>query len=478
MFREPEDVLEQFGWPWHGQIINEVLTLPSGREIACEFGGWDTQLWEIGMPDPGIVADDPDEQWWPRAILRGDLTFNAWVFYSGVTERPGSGSYTYRAPLRAGGVLYRNYSARAGLDGVTGGLQLVVEIGIQFFFRVVVSRADMGVPGSSVGWSASIIDADLSRGRWIARYEGPDSTAWAIVLMELRGSGPDLSLHTEVLATYADCAQWTASEDVPFNVPTSQRVEWLDGVLTSEADWPAGRPKPLGFYCIGEHTATARGTAVCGAWFDNAGAVQLVKLGAQSELAYSGEWPSLALRRYTLREKTSIWIEVGGTVGGGIEHEHTVTAEDTTTPSNGTSQRSVTTVSGATVRDETLFFAGVRPSVPIGYRDYHTQVGADGYPVHSQNWAELFPFGGVPPVSLGPSRMSNKLWQPSVNVTVTDGNALWLGDVLSPSGITPGVVSRMPFAGPVPANFSRGTYNPITGAVVRNPTDGRRYSWV
>ena len=472
MFREPEDVLEQFGWPWHGQIINEVLTLPSGREIACEFGGWDTQLWDIGMPDPGIVPDDPDEQWWTRAILRGTAGAGS-LIYSGQTGDFLTGRYVYRAPLRAGGVLYRNYSFQAAISQSTRNLELGV-LGL----REEVSPADMGVPINSLGQGASIIDEDLSQGRWIVRYLGSGAATWAIVLVELRGSGPDLSLHTEVLASYADCAQWTASEDVPFNVPTSQRVEWLDGVLTSEAAWPAGRPKPVAFYCIGEHTATARGTAVCGAWFDNAGAVQLVKLGAESELFYSGEWPSLALRRYTLREKTSIWIEVGGTVGGGIEHEHTVTAEDATTPSNGTSQRSITTVSGATVRDETLFFAGVRPSVPIEYRDYHTQVGADGYAVHSQNWAELFPFGGVPPVSLGPSRMSNKLWQPSVNVTVTDGSALWLGEVLSPSGTTPGVVSRMPSDGPVPANFYRGTYNPITGAVVRNPTDGRRYSWV
>lgn len=476
MFREPEDVLEHFGWPWHGQIIDEVLTLPSGREIACEFGGWDTQLWDIGMPDPGIEADDPDEQWWTRAILRGTAGAGS-LIYSGKTGSFETGRYVYSAPLRAGGVLYRNVTVQVGIDGLTGGLSLRIFIGSLFSFSRVISPADLGLPGSSVGQSASVIDEDLSRGRWIVRYEGFSAAPWAIVLMELQGSGSALSLYTEVLATYADCAQWTASEDVPFNVPTTQRVGWLDGVLTSEADWPDGRPKPLAFYCIGEHVATARGTAVCGAWFDNTGAVQLVKLGAQSELAYSGEWPSLALRRYTLRERTSIWIEVGGS-GGGIEHEHTVTAEDTTTPSNGSSQRSITTVSGATVRDETLFFVGVRPSVPIGYRDYHTQVGADGYPVHSQNWAELFPFGGVPPVSLTPARLSNKLWQPAVTVTTTDGNAFWLGDVLSPSGTTPGVVSRMPSDGPVPANFSRGTYNPITGAVVRNPTDGRRYSWV
>lgn len=480
MFSGALDLIQKFGWPWHGQIVDDVLTLPSGREMECRVGGWDTQLWDIGMPDSGIVPDDPDEAWWPRSILRGNAGAGS-VIYSGITEQPGGLTLIYSAPLRIGGVLYRNYGFAASL---TAGRDIEIRISIGFGALFgTVTRASMGVPGSNVGQGVTVIDEDLSRARWLIRYEGFSNLAWAIVLVEVRSSGGGFSLHSEVLASYSDCALWAAEVDEPFNIPTSQRVGWIDGVMTTEAAWPPGRPKPLAFLCIGEHTAHARGSAVAGAWFDNSGDVQLVRRWVDAQTYYSCIGPTEAARTIVTRETLSHWLEAGGLSTAAIEFKRVRTDSTTTTPSFGRNQHDQLTVMGATVYDQTSFFGGSQPGAQIFYYDYHAVAGAQGAPVDSAismdgigaTWAA---FAAAQYAFAAPSSLSNKLVQPSLVATLPAGDSTWLGDALHPTGIAPGLVTHAAADGPMATYFRRGTYNPVTGQVVRNPTDGKRYSWV
>lgn len=480
MFSGALDLIQKFGWPWHGQIVDDVLTLPSEREMECRVGGWDTQLWDIGMPDPGIVPDDPDEAWWPRSILRGTVGGGS-VIYSGITEQPGGISLIYSAPLRVGGVLYRSYGFQASLTAPRD-ISIRVDVGLSTFFATI-TRASMGVPSGNVGQSVTVIDEDLSRARWLVRYEGFSNLAWAIVLVEVRSAAGVLSLYTEVIASYSACAQWTAELDEPFNIPTTQRVSWIDGVMTTEAAWPVGRPKPLFFLCIGTHAATARGSAVSGAWFDNAGEVQLVRRWVEAETVYSCLSPTEAARTIVTRETLTHWIEAGGVATAAIEFERVRTDSTTTIPSFGRDQHDQLTVMGATVYDVTTFFGGSQPGAQIYYYDYHAVAGAEGAPVDTATGmdgigATWTVFAAAQYAFAAPSSLSNKLVQPSLVAALPAGDSTWLGDVLHPTGTEPGLVTHTAADGPMAAYFRRGTYNPVTGQVVRNPTDGKRYSWV
>lgn len=64
------------GWPWHGPIKwaagEYKVALPTGRQVAvATFGGIDTLLWDIGRPDVASEAIAIEGgAWWGKAILR------------------------------------------------------------------------------------------------------------------------------------------------------------------------------------------------------------------------------------------------------------------------------------------------------------------------------------------------------------------------------------------------------------------------
>ncbi|MEN1478918.1 hypothetical protein AAIH16_35605, partial [Pseudomonas aeruginosa] len=74
-----DDAPDVWGWPWHGLIKQAigaggaVLTLPSGATMDMPSIALmqDSYLWDVGMPEPAVTTDNPDEQWLSKAILRG-----------------------------------------------------------------------------------------------------------------------------------------------------------------------------------------------------------------------------------------------------------------------------------------------------------------------------------------------------------------------------------------------------------------------
>ena len=88
----PNSVLDPaphiWGWPWHGLMTQALergtLPLPSGRVIDCPaFGGNWTYLWDIDMPPVDYSPDDPDEQWLNKAIIRSARTMDSCRIYGG-----------------------------------------------------------------------------------------------------------------------------------------------------------------------------------------------------------------------------------------------------------------------------------------------------------------------------------------------------------------------------------------------------------
>lgn len=103
MFREPEDNITTFGWPWHGRVLMQgespnftyTVELPGGKTrqfplfSAIEQRGR-TTLFDKGRPDiPDPELAEQGGAWWGRAILRGELFTYADAGY--VSD--GSGSY-------------------------------------------------------------------------------------------------------------------------------------------------------------------------------------------------------------------------------------------------------------------------------------------------------------------------------------------------------------------------------------------------
>lgn len=472
MFREPEDVLEHFGWPWHGLIADGNLELPSGRVIECKHVGWDTQLWDIGMPDPGITSADPDEQWISVAIVRGEAIYNTWEIYGGAAS---AGNSIYRAPTRINGQNYRGISILTGVEFSTG--VLTISSGS---LSVSITPAEMGLPVGVRGLYASVIDSALSRGRWIVRYDGDLSSRLAFLLVSLDMVSGELQMSVSVLASYADVGVYTGVIDETLNIPPTQRVRWRGGEMVTKNPGDSGY-----FLPIGSHAARAIGHCVVNAWFADDGSVEMQRGWIEAETFYECLNPTEDAQTIVMGASGSVWLsnESGGVATEPIAFKFIYTTRNVGISS---SVRDVRLELNGDVVEEYSFSAEKLYPI-ILEEDWHAWSGVDGWITGNDfynslnvgpgwwNGSDLHKIYG----SIFGSRPSNKLIQNAISVYRRDGSRkIALGHALTPRGVDLGLVTHDTIISPVPENFYLGTYNPITGAVVRNHTDGRRYSWV
>lgn len=485
MFREPEDTLVAFGWPWHGLITDNELELPSGRKMACQHGGWDTQLWDVGLPDPEIEPDDPDEQWWPRSIVRAGVESGATsygYFYSGSAE---FWQYTI-CPIRIVGsdVVLRGPRLAANISNDPTRVVSLEFSSLPYSARVTFTRTQMGAPATISLEYASIIDSDFSRGQWLIRASTGSGRLIAIIRAWLVVVGGDEALMAEVVADYSECNQWVSVLDEPFRVPAASWLGWdvAAQAWVSEPDWPGTKPPPMfGFVAIGEYAAQAVGSLTVGAWFGAGGDVEFQRMWVDSEINYS--CTNNPLQNYLSSEtsiKDSRWLEYGEHATEALVFEFG-DARLTDSGLVGTSVSGAAQVQGEVVKTVAVTGTGYSVNAPVSHGDVHAPAGSadieSGLAISA--WLTNPVLGSVDVFNYtGVNVLSNKLVQPSCYVRVSGNEITWFGDVLSPHGVVPGTVVSRSVEGPTPLYIHKGTYNPITGQVVRNPTDGRRYSWV
>lgn len=211
-----DPVPEVWGWPWHGQITWNGsagwVTLPSGRLIPCSSVGHWTYLWDIGMPVPEVVTDDPDEQWWNVAVLRAAVGGGALYAYGGKLIDGG--------PIKlAQGVGGFGWSVTS--DNDTQRVRINAGVGFNDASNtrrssersIVIPFADLGITtqAGATAVEGQVLDRTGDGTRMILRlkrgYALPNTAEETVALLEIQFSGTfsDLVVSYDILASGEDC---------------------------------------------------------------------------------------------------------------------------------------------------------------------------------------------------------------------------------------------------------------------------------
>lgn len=476
MFREPEDAkVEVCGWPWHGLIVDGVLTLPSGRTMALVNGqrGNETSLWDIGLPNPTYVPADPDEQWLGKAIIRGSRYF----YLGGNAQWPAIEQQYQNPPVYVGGQLYKARDLEAftfDLPGGGWGVRVDIFINGVRYQSNVLSSADISLPpqfAPNGRGAASIIDHRWDRGRWLLQVSIPDGArALPVAILEARLQVGPMAMTLVKLAGADQVLALQLAEDTPLNQPVSA---FLSG--------SGARPLVAGTY---NATRTAR--FLSSAFYKNNADVALVYTNVEAISTLVAQGDNNVWRDENINT-ARIWLDGDLGTTSVIEASFTEVADRPVISQPGT--RTARYFIGA---DQVHERSEVLPTTASrrGYlpdTDYSAWVVDTRLPLYFESvftatGRSPTPGGGL--TALGGSRASNNIFQPSVSVSWVDGPRITVrsvGSAITPSGIDPGGASfdsrNHTTDSQAASKFGSGSYNPITGQVVRNQTD-HFYSWV
>lgn len=471
MFREPEDAqVEVCGWPWHGLIVDGVLTLPSGRTMPLVVGlrGNETSLWDIGLPDPDYVPADPDEQWLGKAIIRGRQFF----YLGGNVQWPWIEQQYQNPPVYVGGQLYKARDLEVftfSLPGGDEGVRVDIFINGVRYQSNILNRAALGIPPSdSTGnISAILIDYRWDRGRWlisIQRFSG--AATESVALLEARLSAEPLALELFVLAD-ANAFALQLIDDEPVNIPTS-------GLRPETAQRPVN----------GTYVARRTVRFLSAAFYKNNAEVALVYTNVEAtstlvaQTSVSG-WIDENIN--TAR----IWLDSDAGVTSAVEA--TTKLFDSSFGGGLFTRVSQYFIGAALVRETSESGEWGARNEFFANADYYAWVIDRRLSLYFSSVFTAIgrtPTQGGGPTALGASRISNNIFQPSVTVFWVDGVRITVrsvGSAITPSGIDPGGASfdsrNHTTDSQADSKFGSGSYNPITGQVVRNQTD-HFYSWV
>lgn len=211
-----DPVPEVWGWPWHGPLTwNGAagwVTLPSGSMVPCSNIGHWTYLWDIGMPVPDVVTEDPDEQWWNVAVLRAGRGGGALYAYGGMLVDGGP----IKLPQGVGGFGWSVTS-----DNDTQRVRINIGVGFNDEHNarlaaersIVIPFSELGITTESSATSVEgqVLDRSGDGARMILRlmrgYPPPATAEETVALLELEISGefsnPVISY--DILASGEDC---------------------------------------------------------------------------------------------------------------------------------------------------------------------------------------------------------------------------------------------------------------------------------
>lgn len=440
-----DEVPVVWGWPWHGLIEGAeansgALVFGSGREVSCGFvNHHNTHLWDIGMPDPEVETDDPDEQWLGKAIVRsrylGNESFTS-AAYGGQTFG-GSQWYPFYAP--GYGVMRRRFG-------------IVVQ---DVLSRLWISASILGWAGSAVpdlfmSYSEAGLSgkpADLSSIRIQFLDNSPDGRRALFAICPWRQFGdvyaiPRSIIEVELLGDPETGFRLAAHLAAPY------AVAW-------EYAGTGGGPAPSSSY---ELRAVE---SVIWAWYGMAGSVEAVKY--RREVEFSGQISGTATHVSRMFGTTITTKIICGASVAEMVDDTAVTVEydrigDGPTWSNVT--RTIRTVAGEVVVDTTT---------PGGPGDEPQRSLPFPGPASMQP-SDYLVFSNANPTDM--VILSNKILATAIKdiqVPGVSGYQYWCGDAVTPAGVDRGLYKievAIPGSNPVP--FIYGAFNPLTGAVVRN----------
>lgn len=485
---DPEIV--QWGWPWHGRIetptfgaSNGTLRLSSGATMTVKNAGWpSTYLWDIGMPEPVNDSENPDEQWLNKAIIRSDNSGGpvpVAFWYGGA-----GGSSLYPMYIPGRGVLRRLFSFQ--FTDITGEVTIRLQaIG----FTTVTQVFSLSAVGLNItdaispvsGVIASVTDCSPDGRKMLmllvpyrqSTFGGTPVELFGRSVIELTAGVTEagaLTLGMELISSYGDkVASYENGFASLADELAATRGLWVDSVNGETYEgWlsdtlppaPAGVWQLISRWPIGSNFSRTIYSTPIWAWYDAAGAPELVSYRVTSllECSHSGTYTS----RSGFSRQTLTYEVFAGSSTSQLAY---------ISNSNLSGDQSGTDVTGTITADgELLSSSGVTRTTPIdrfsvGYlSEEAAELTADAQP-----WGYI--------------RLSNKLICPylralrrsSAPAGVTED---WAGPALNPGGIDSGRYERVSDWPEADRNrWASGSYNPITGQVVRHLRD-LYCSWV
>lgn len=510
------DQIVEFGFGWHGRHVvpltgDPYIELPNGRKITAPgiggTAGPSTFLVDNGMPAVTTVLDDPDAALWNIAITSADRNFNSGYFN------------------------HWTLPAAAARRVRVGSSFEVVDPSITNSDRYVLIRAGIGmgiadqlVPRTSLGNvpadfnSSRILDASPDGRRWIFAlvrtsfqtqpyrieigevfYSGP------LAIIELEYNADLTAMSYRVLASYEQCSGAVISSQNGSDL--EQRVHVLrigSNGIESEADYlwtpswsleGSGEPPSCAIssaspcsdafrYSKGLSVGTSRVETVTGAWYDAAGMARLVTLRVDAETRLNKGSPAAGpggryyWDTYTITRKVTAFASYGGSP---FEEYFDLYWTDQQT---GTERIFNMTLGGAPI----FSFTGQHPVATTHQTGIQPRQDA---PSVNRVFATGFSTTFSVTVNLA-HEFSNKVHGAIVRTEKAEFCEYTASACITPGGVDAGYRStgnvypgdrndRSNFdlvLWQYHGNFQSGSYNPVTGQVVRSLVGGERYTWV
>lgn len=528
-----DDEVVEFGMPWHGRLVlpagaanaDQYIELASGRRIsrpASPFGGdyWDTYLIDHSLPAPTITHPDPEAEFWPVAIRTGSTVWGSIDARNAIKD---DGVFVTAEPYfwlsvdgRMISMVVRGYERWIHFDQI--GIPAGVPSGIVVdFFEVRV--ADIARNGRKfivefyarplVSGGPSIVHPNYT----IELGEGSEHAGiYAFFEVELGDSVDDITVTP--LAGYEECFDGvliSSSDGAPYEWHTASRIVNGDQVTLDFRPYdpmgnypglpPAcgiGVPEPCrwttALYSTGTSEATAVRETVVGAWYGPSGDAELIKVRTESKVR--GEFRQATLApgdQYFVSDSTITNQTVGEIQRGNGPWLPFFDCQSVTTKSASGNGYTVTLDGEQVYSSFTPWPGDFTNNDAGGLRNPETAIARGAR--HNEIWT--FAGNSLATVWRIGWRASNKVITTFVRLVDDPGEycEYFAGPAMTPAGmdqqsmrtgnIWAGCRRPMPDGSPPdPATvryhmrFQYGSFNPVTGQLLRNQTGGEAYSWV
>lgn len=450
-----------WGWPWHGMIEGtpstdrtpSELILPSGARMECAWRAGDahnTHLWDIGMPVPEVETENPDERWLNKAIIRsrysGDDRKSAFCYSGDLAFESGH-------PMHVPGVgtLIRRLEMSQRTSGGVANIVVTLFVSNKLSVELPLSRSQLKLPDAGAfsrrlpDFRVQLMD-ESPNGRsalyWIAPRVfsfGTEYLALGRTLLEITITGDPkegFGLTHRIVEPYSVQVD---SQQHPPGTHSQGTVTKYSMVETPIWAWysPDGSVEVIRYRSEGHFTETYLSTSNTQDYASSAR--QIITLGSLAGQV-SKEYETELVQHLTRIDP--VWNRISSSYSVHVYGEQVYSLDNSETTSNDIS----TTIGG----DPEV--ADPNPTLQAG-------VYPDGMIVLSNNILATI--------------------QRSFTMTGSGPTHWWCGDALSPAGIDHGLHkfdTANPGGGQV-GYFQTGSYNPITGELVRNRPD-KFCSWV
>lgn len=485
--------LEGFGLAYHGLYVVEqdytagYLRLNSGRRIYSTepnrsmIAGELSVIVDNDMPPVTVTLDDPEAELWPVAIatLHGESSLEVYPFSyrrTGFYRRdPATREFVYTViePARARTFQYPWTSIFIDPMYLT-----------PLTPRLEVTKAEHSIPDVWLYQDATFA------ARWLDIT--PDGSRCLMIADLPSGNGPAFIAEITATDKFSRSSQSVVT-DYGSIVSGGGRVEGdlaekfarVVNLETGAVTWGVPYSPNLGeiypepkysffTYAVGTSSAASTGETVIGAWYNQSGVVELVRArwSVTERITASQPVPQL-LRPHEWMSPFTTVNTVTLTIVAGSKATTPISITQTHSrpgPASGT-----VTLSASTGES---FSRTYTPNFDAAHAVLTDVLAVAEANLYQGYGPALFADGGVE-LSLR-AAPTGGVYMPVIDISRPQASyrELIAGDCITPKGVDRGVKRSGNVYASGAGEFMRAAYNPVTGEVERNRTDGATYAWV